>query len=166
MSQDTKVALVTVLILGGLLQIVLAGGDTQDAPHEAAIAFSKAYFGLCPDLSATMVNDGMDEDDVDVAGDYLYEKSAEAAARGYHISRLSRMLSNVHTKTTVRDASSATVKISGTTRIAINPVFGFVGKLFFLTTPTEFEDIELNLVKEGGDWKVTADALDALADAV
>lgn len=166
MSQDSKIALVTVLMIGSLLQIILAAGTAQNTPHEAAIAFSKAYFGLYPELAATLVNNGIDEDEIDVAGDYLYDKSVEAAARGYHISRLNRMLYNIHTETIARDASTATVKISGTTRVAINPVFGFVGKLFFLTTPVDFKDKKLNLVKEGGNWKVTTEALETLADAV
>jgi hypothetical protein len=166
MSQDSKIALVTVIIIGTLVQIILAAADTRDTPYGAAIAFSKAYFGLCPELAQTMANNGINEDDVDMADAYLYNKYVEAAARGYHISRLNRMLSNVHTKTTMQDASTATVEISGTTRIAINPLFGFVGKIFFLTTPTDFEHKKLNLVKEGGKWKVTSEGLLTLAGAV
>ena len=167
MSQDSKIALVTVLMIGTLLQIILAAGAAKDSPHEAAIAFTKAYFGLCPDLAATMTNNGMDEDENDVAGDYLYDKSTEAAARGYDISRLSRMFYNIHTKTISKDAATAAVEIHGTVRIAINPVFGFVGKLFFLTEPADFKEKKvLNLVKENGKWKVTPEAINILAEAV
>ena len=164
MSQDSKVALITVVMIGSLLQIILAAGDARDTPYGAAIAFSKAYFGLCPDLAQTMANNGINADDVDVADAYLYGKSVEAAGRGYHVSRLSKMFYNIHTKTVAQDTSTATVHISGTTRIAINPVFGFVGKLFFLTTPTDVEET-LELVKENGKWKVAGQPF-ALADAV
>ena len=164
MSQDSKIALITVVVLGFLLQIILAAADTRETPYGAAIAFSKAYFSLCPDLAQTMANNGIDADEVDVADAYLYSKSVEAADRGYHISRLSKMFYNIHTKTVAQDASTATVHISGTTRIAINPLYGFVAKLFFLTSPTDVEET-INLVKEDGKWKVAGQPF-ALADAV
>ena len=165
MSQDSKIAIITVVLIGTLLQIILAAGDTRETPYEAAIAFSKSYFGLCPDLAQTMANNGVNADDVDVAGAYLYNQSVEAAARGYHIRRLSKMFYNIHTKTIAQDASTATVEISGTTRIAINPLYGFVAKLFFITTPTDIEKETINLVKEDGKWKVAGQPF-ALADAV
>jgi len=164
MSQDSKVALITVLMIGTLLQIILAAGNTQNTPYGAAIAFSKAYFGLCSDLAETMANNGLSEDEVDVADAYLYSQYVEAADRGYHISRLNRMLYNIHTTTVSQDATTATVHISGTTRVAINPVFGFVAKLFFITSPTEVAET-IHLVKEDGQWKVTGLPYD-LADAV
>lgn len=164
MSQDSKVALVTVIMIGTLLQVILAAGDSRETPYGAAIAFSKAYFGLCPDLALTMANKGLNEESIDVADAYLYNKQIEAAGRGYHISRLRKMLSGIHTKTIVQDASTATVHLTATARISINPLFGFVGKLFFLTSPTTVEET-LNLVKEGGTWKVSGQPFD-LADAV
>jgi len=164
MSQDSKIALITVVIIGSLLQIILAAADTRETPYGAAIAFSKAYFGLCPDLAQTMANNGINADEVDVADAYLYSKSVEAAGRGYPTNRLSKMFYNIHTKTIAQGASTATVHISGTTRFAINPVFGFVGKLFFLTSPTDVEET-IDLVKEGGKWKVAGQPF-ALADAV
>ena len=164
MSQDSKVALVTVIMIGTLLQIILAAGDNRDTPYGAAIAFSKAYFGLCPELAQTMANNGVNTDEIDVADAYLHSQSLEAAARGYHISRLRKMLYSIHTETIAQDASTATVHIRGTTRIAINPLYGFVGKIFFLTSPTDVEET-INLVKEGSKWKVSGQPF-ALADAV
>ncbi len=165
MSQENKVALITVVMIGTLLQIILAAGDNRDTPYDAAIAFSKAYFGLCPELAQTMANNGINADEVDVADAYLHSKTAEAASRGYHISRLSKMFYNIHTETIAQDASTATVEVSGTTRIAINPLYGFVAKLFFITSPTEIEKETINLVKENGKWKVAGQPFD-LADAV
>jgi hypothetical protein len=164
MSQDSKVALLTVIMIGTLVQIILTAGDTRETPYNAAIAFSKSYFGLCPDLALRMVNNGADEDEVNVADTYLHNRALEAASRGYHISRLSKMLYNIHTRTIARDSSTATVHISGTTRISINPLFGFVGKLFFLTSPADIEET-LELVKEDGKWKVSGRPFE-LADAV
>jgi len=142
----------------------LAAGDTRNTPYEAAIAFSKAYYGLCPDLAGTMANNGLNKDDVDVAAAYLYNRQAEAADRGYPVRRMRKMLYNIHTETTARDAATATVHLTGTTRIAINPLYGFVGKLFFLTSPTDVKET-LNLVKEDGKWKVSGQPY-ALADAI
>ena len=164
MSQDSKVALVTVLMIGTLLQIILAAGDTKDTPYGAAIAFSKAYFGLCPELAETMVNNGVNDDEIDVADAYLHSKYLEATSRGYHIKRLRKSFYNIKTKTIAQDASTATVHISGTTRISINPLYGLVGKIFFITSPTDVEET-INLVKEDGKWKVAGQPSD-LADAV
>jgi hypothetical protein len=164
MSQDSKVALITVVVIGFLLQIILAAADTRETPYGATIAFSKAYFGLCPDLAQTMANNGINTDEVDVADAYLYSKSVEAANRGYPLKRFRKMFYNIHTKTVAQDASTATVHISGTTRIAVNPLYGFVAKLFFLTSPTDVEET-INLVKEDGKWKVAGQPF-ALADAV
>ena len=164
MSQNSKIALVSVIMIGTLVQIILAAGDTRETPYDAATAFSKAYFGLCSDMAMYMANNGLNEDEVSVADAYLHSKSVEAASRGYHISRLKNMLYNIHTKTIARDASTATVHITGTTRISINPLYGFVGKLFFLTSPTDIEET-LEMVKEDGKWKVSGQPF-ALADAV
>ena len=164
MSQDSKIALVTVIMIGVLIQIILAAGDARETPYGTAVTFSKAYFGLQPDLATYMENNGLNEDEVNVADNYLYSKYKEAASRGYRIIRLKKMLYKIHTRTTVQDASRATVHVTGTTRIAINPLFGFVGKLFFLTSPTDIEET-LELVKENGKWKVSGLPF-ALADAV
>lgn len=164
MSQDSKLALGAVLLVGVLLQLILVGADTRDTPHDAAIAFSKAYFSLCPELAQTMANNGVNEDEIDVADAYLHSKYLEASARGYEIKRLRKSFTHIRTKTIARDEKSATVHISGTTRIPINPVFGFVAKIFFITSPMDVEET-INLVNEKGKWKVTGQPFD-LADAV
>jgi len=164
MSQDSKMALGGVLLLGILLQLIMVAADTRNTPHDAAVAFSKAYFGLYPELAQTMANNGVNEDEVDVADAYLHSKYLEAAARGYELKRLRKSFSNIHTKTIAKDATTTTIQISGTTRTIINPVFGFVGKIFFITSPTKVEET-INLVKENGKWKVSGQPFD-LAGAV
>jgi len=164
MSQDSKLALGAVLLIGLLLQLIMVAADTRNTPNDAAIAFSKAYFGLCPELAQTMANNGVNEDEIDVADAYLHSKYLEAASRGYELKRLRKSFSYIHIKTIAQDANTATVHIKGTTRITINPVFGFVGKIFFLTTPTTVEET-INLVRENGKWKVSGQPFE-LADAV
>ena len=135
MSQDSKMALGGVLLLGILLQLIMVAADTRNTPTDAAIAFSKAYFGLCPELAQTMANNGVNEDEIDVADAYLHKMYLEAAARGYELKRLRKSFSHIHTKTIAKDANTATIHISGQTRTIINPVFGFVGKIFFHHQP-------------------------------
>ena len=150
MSQDSKIAFSGVVIIGLLLQIILVAGDTQDTPYEAAIKFSKAYFGLCPSLPEMVVNNGINEEEVNA---YLYSKYTEAAERGYALKRLSKSFYNIHTQTALKGTNKATVHISGTTRTMINPLYGFVAKIFFITSPTNVEET-IELVKEDGQWKV------------
>ena len=165
MNKDNKlISLVLVILLGALVQVVLAAGDAKDAPHTAAIEFSKSYFYMDPDMADRLCNGGVTEDEVDMVGDYLYRQTMEAAARGFELKRLRKSFSHIHTNTVDMTKDSATVNISGTTRTIINPVFGWVGKMFFLTTSDAVETA-LDVVKEDGVWKVCGEPF-ALSAAV
>ena len=165
MNKDNKlISLVLVILLGALVQVVLAAGDAKDAPNTAAIAFSKAYFNMNPDMADRLCNGGVTEDEVDMVGNFLYSQTMHAAARGFELKRLRKSFSHIRTETVDMTKDSATVNISGTTRTIINPVFGWVGKMFFLTTPDTVETT-LEMVKEDGVWKVCGEPF-ALSAAV
>lgn len=154
MKQDNRLAsLVLILIFGAMVQVVMAAGDSKSAPYAAATEFAKNYFYLDPAMADQICNAGVTEDDVDMVDNYLYAKRTEAASRGYDISRLRKSFTHVKTQTVDMDEGAATVHISGTTRTIINPVFGWVGKMFFITRP-EHVEATLEVVKEDGKWKV------------
>jgi len=62
-------------------------------------------------------------------------------------------LFHVDAKTTMEGADSAVVSLKGERRRTINPVFGLVARWFGLGERHPVEET-LNLVKEGGRWKV------------
>jgi len=154
MKQDNRLAtLILIVIIGAMVQVVMAAGDGKDAPYKAATTFAQKYFYLDAGMADQMCNAGVTEDDVDMVDDYLYAKKMEAAARGYDISRLRKSFTHVSTRTVDMNGESATVHISGTARTIINPLFGWFGKMFFITTP-EHVEATLEVVKEDGKWKV------------
>lgn len=154
MKQDNRLAaLILILIFGAMIQVVMAAGDGKNAPYTAATTFAQNYFYLDPSMADQMCNAGVTDDDVDMVDNYLYAKRTEATARGYDISRLRKSFSHIQTRTVDMDGNSATVHISGTTRTIINPLFGWFGKMFFMTTP-EHVEATIDVVKEGGVWKV------------
>ena len=165
MKQDNRlISIVMVILLGAMLQVVLAAGDSKDAPHSAAIEFSKAYFYMDADMADRLCNGGVTEDEVDMVGNYLYGQTMEAAARGFELKRLRKSFSHIATNTVDMTEDAATVNISGTTRTIINPVFGWVGKMFFITTSDTVET-SLDVVREDGVWKVCGEPF-ALSAAV
>ncbi|MFH1983793.1 MAG: hypothetical protein ABIL58_18285 [Pseudomonadota bacterium] len=159
MKQDNRLAtLILIVIFGAMVQVVLAAGDGKDAPYKAATEFTQKYFYLDPSMADQMCNAGVTEDDVDMVDNYLYAKQMEASARGYDVTRLRKSFSHIKTQTVDMTNESATVHISGTARTIINPVFGWFGKMFFITTPEHLE-ATLDLVKEDGKWKVCGEPL-------
>jgi hypothetical protein len=165
MKQDNRLAaLVLVLIFGAMIQLVMAAGDGKNAPYTAATTFAQKYFYLDPSMADQLCNAGVTDDDVDMVDNYLYAKRTEAASRGYDIIRLRKSFSHIKTRTVDMDNDSATVHISGTTRTIINPLFGWFGKMFFITTP-EHVDATLEVVKEDGVWKVCGEPFTLSAKA-
>jgi hypothetical protein len=62
-------------------------------------------------------------------------------------------LYHIDVKTTLKGDSSAVVTLKGERRRTINPVFGLVARWFFVGETHPVQET-LNLVKEGGSWKV------------
>jgi hypothetical protein len=62
-------------------------------------------------------------------------------------------LSNIETATEMEDENTAKVKITADRKRYLNPLYGIVAQLFFLTESHGVEET-LTLVKEDGQWKV------------
>jgi len=165
MKQDNRLAsLILIVIFGAMVQVVLAAGDGKDAPYAASKAFAKKYFYLDASMADHLCNAGVTDDDVDMVDNYIHSQRMAAESRGYDITRFRKSFSHIKTTTTDMDGDSATVHISGTTRTIINPLFGYVGKMFFITSP-EHVEATFEVVKEDGKWKVCGEpfALSAAA---
>ncbi len=154
MAQDNKrSAFMTVFFLAFFLQVIFVFADMRDTPGKAAVAFARMYYQLDPAMSTRLCDElALDEENNSVTV-YIQNMAAQARQRGYDVSYMKNTLFNVETHTLKMSPGSAEIRITGDMKKGINPLFAYVGKLFSLgkTTPL---DQTVNVVKEGGKWKV------------
>lgn len=156
MDRNNSTALALTILLGVLVQVLLAFADSRDTPGKTVVAFSEAYFQLDPSYANYLCSEIADSDEF-VADKYIYDKSMEAAQRGFGAAIMKSTLSHIRINTISREADSATIRIQADRRTAINPVYYVVGKIFHLgkTYPV---DKTVQLVKEDGKWRICGDA--------
>jgi len=160
MAKDNRfVSLAVVVLIGVVLQGAFIFVDHQETPSKTAVAFSKAYFQLDPamadSLSAEILENG------DVVSSYIEKVADDARARGFALKRMISQLSLDETHTVFKDDNTAEVRITGCRRVTINPIFGFVAKLFNLNQAHPVDET-LILVREDGQWKVSGQPFDLI----
>lgn len=147
-------AVILILIAGSLVQVLFALADCQNTPNRAAAEFSKAYFQLDESMAEKICTERLTSDeDVDLVDKYVYLAAQEAKARGFKTSFMQNKLYDIETETISKTWTSAQIRITGKRRVAINPVYPMVTKLFNLGAIHEVDEV-LDLVKEDGKWKV------------
>ena len=152
MSQGKRFAPIIVLILSFiLLQGILTALDARQTPTKTARAFIQDYYYLDPGMQDYVT---AEQRAAGTVLDFLNAKTDEAALQGYDIAFLRHMFTRIHLNTISNEGDTARVNITGTTRVAINPVYNVIGTLFRLgkTYPV---DVTLDLVREGGQWRVS-----------
>jgi hypothetical protein len=92
-------------------------------------------------------------EDGQVVDSFLYQKQTEAQQRGFSTNYLRRMFTSMHLKIIKQDDKSALIHVEGTTRIAINPAFMLVGRLFQIGENHPVDET-IELVKEEDGWRV------------
>ncbi|MGD9973162.1 MAG: hypothetical protein AB7S77_08895 [Desulfatirhabdiaceae bacterium] len=152
MTRETSSALTLILMLTVFLQIVFIFADTRDAPDKAVRQFTSMYYKLDPAMTSLMC-ENLISDDENVVENYIQKAGIEASERGFDISYLKLQLYNVRTHIIKCDDTSAMIRITGEMKRGINPLFSYVGKLFFIgkTYPL---DQTVNVIRENGKWKV------------
>ncbi|MBW2193493.1 MAG: hypothetical protein JRF27_06870 [Deltaproteobacteria bacterium] len=154
MDQGNKILIIAMVILGGIaLQAAFAMMDNKETPHRAVVEFSKAYFKLDAAMADRLCEEQQFVDDVDVVDQYIYEAVKDIKERGFGKNFAKNKLYTVETHTTFQGADKALVSLHGKRRIAVNPVYPIISKLFSLGE-TYTVDAEMNVVKEDGKWKV------------
>jgi hypothetical protein len=154
MAQDNKrSAFTSVFFLALIFQVIFVVADMRDTPSKAAVDFARMYYQLDPAMTARLCDELALDDENNVVGAYIQSMAKQANERGYDISYMKNSLFNVRTHTLKMNSSSAEIRITGDMKKGINPLFAYVGKLFSLgkTTPL---DQTVNVIKEGGKWKV------------
>ena len=147
------VAIAAVIIIAFILQVLLVIVDKKDTPAKAAIAFSRAYFKLDRAMGDYLCNQISEEAEEDVVDEYINRTSEEARAMGFDLNYMKKALSHIETATEIQDDNTAKVKITADRKRYLNPVFGIIAQLFFLTESDGVEET-LTLVKESGQWKI------------
>lgn len=154
MDQGTKfLAFASVVIIAVVLQVGLIIGDDNESPAQTAICFAKAYFKLDESMNQYLCKELIDDKEADVVGDYLHQVAEDARAMGFKKNYMKTELGHVKTQTEMLDENTAIVRIKGERSRYLNPVFGVIATIFFLTDSYEV-DKTLKVVKEDGQWKV------------
>jgi len=153
MAQMNKVAaIILVLIVGSFVQILFFA-SSQETPGIAVAEFSKAYFKVDKAMAERICTERLTSGDVDLVDKYIYLTAQKAKEQGFKIDFMKHKLYNIDIETLSQSATNAQVQIKGKSRVAINPVYPFVAKLFNLGNTYEVDET-INVVKEDGKWKV------------
>jgi hypothetical protein len=143
----------SVIMLALILQVVLAVADQRDHPEKAAVEFAEAYFWLDPAMAERLCKELAGDSDQSAVKDYLQRIDQEARSLGYEFNYMKQGLYHIEAKTIMKNADTAEVTLKGERRRTINPVFGLVARWFGMGETHPVEET-LNLVREGGSWKV------------
>ncbi len=150
---DRFMTIISVVVIGVILQILLVIADNPNTPAKTAVAFTKAYFNLEPSMTDYLCSDYAGNGEPDIVSEYLTQVAADAKINGFDFDYMRSQLYAVHTEILSQDSSEAEVHITAQRKRNINPIFTLVGKFFFIGE-TYTVDETLKLVKEDGKWKV------------
>ena len=147
--------LMVAIVIGGVVQLLLLGlyFTGQNTPHHVAIAFTKAFYKLDPDMGDYLCEQFQGESEIDPVDQFVHAATLEAQQEGFKAPWARSLLSHIETDTVYEGTDTANVTITAHRRKAINPVYYWVGKIFSLgqTHPVH---ASLHLVKENNQWKV------------
>ncbi|MCP4749046.1 MAG: hypothetical protein GY874_23370 [Desulfobacteraceae bacterium] len=149
--QNQLIPFVFLLFIAALIQVAMIAADCYQSPARVAKEFTKAYFYLDEDmqnyLCKSLAADG------EAADNYLYQKQYDSGQRGLSSNYVRHLFTKMHLEIVDQSEKLTKVHVKGTTRVAINPVYMVIGKLFFIGKDHHVDTI-LELVKEEGGWKV------------
>jgi hypothetical protein len=143
---------ILVVAIAVCLQVVFIIADCRNSATGTAIDFTKAYFLLDAGMDRYLCSE-LISDEASAATAYLRQKAQEARDRGFGKGMVRQMITHLETETIAQDSESATIHLEGASRTCIHPVFTWVAKLFRIGQTHHFEET-IDLVKEGGRWKV------------
>jgi hypothetical protein len=143
----------SIIILALILQGVLVIAEQRDTPDKAAAEFARAYFWLDTSMADRLCKELGQSEAANVVEGYLRRVDQEARSLGYAFDYMKQELYQIETRTSLKEADKAQVRLTATRKRAINPVFGAVAEVFALTQPHRVE-ATIDLVREDDRWKV------------
>ncbi len=151
MGQQSRIAVVILIVAFILIQGALIAADQQQTPLRVAKQFTKDYYNLNPRMENLLCSELAQEGEL--VADWLYLRQQEARERGLPPHYMRQLFTALHVEAVEQDQDSAQVHVSGVTRRGINPAFMLVGKLFRIGQDREV-DATLELVREAEGWRV------------
>lgn len=154
MAQSNKIIpLTVVVVLGILVQVLFVFADMQESPGKAAIAFTEAYYGFDKEGLTDRLCEGQTVvNDVNVVDQYIHDAARKAEARGYRLGiYVKNSLYHVNTETIEETFDKARVHLTAERKSGL--------RTFFSKEDIHEVDATLDLVREGGKWKVCTDLL-------
>jgi len=146
--------IVLVVLAGIVLQVLFIFAAGQSAPHRTAKAFAKAYFKIDPAMTRYLCADLKGDEEQNPVADYRYRRFDEARQQGFAPGFMKSALYHLETETEMAaDGDQATVRVTAERRTAINPIYAWVAKLFYIGDSHPVDE-RLELVREDGAWKV------------
>jgi hypothetical protein len=152
-KQSNYVDIVLVILLGVFVQVLLISAGERETPSRSAVKFSKAYFALDPSMASWLCSEIVEDEDFNPVADHINTTADHAQLVGHEPYYMRMQLYGIETELISRDEDTAVVHLRGKRKRLINPLFYFIGKIFFLGE-TYHVDATLDLVKEEGQWKV------------
>ena len=154
MARMNKIAaLILILIAGACVQVLFAFADCKDTPGIAVAEFSKAYFRIDKSMAKRICAERLTSGDVDLVEKYIYLAGQEAKDRGFNKEFMQNKLYDIAIETISQSDSQAQIRITAKRRVAINPVYAIISNLFNIGETYRVDEI-INVIKEGGKWKV------------
>lgn len=148
MKQDNKIITITlVLLLGMITQVALVFYDMQDTPNEVVADFAKAYFKFDKSAMSDLICEKQRVvNDVNVIDKYVYDAAREASSLGYGMFYMKNKLYNIETQTISKDHDKAKIRLNCKRKAPLRSFF----------TREDYVPVDeiIDLVKEGGNWKV------------
>lgn len=150
--------LALVLIAGIAVQMVFIFADGREAPHKAAVEFAKAYFAHDGDaLNARVCQSARVVDGVNTVNRHVSRVREGFNERGFGLNCYTRQsLYDVRTQTLMRNQTQARVRLTAERKSPL--------RSFFSGEKAQHVDVQIDLVREDGMWKVLHSSL-PLGDA-
>ena len=150
---------VTIVIIGFILQVAFVYADRIDSPHKAVVEFSKAYFWLDKET----MNKRLCNAQKTIIDEYIQQATNEAGQRGFELKYMKTTIYHIKTQTLSSDDSNAVVKLTCYKKKTINPLYMPFAKIFRLNK-TYHVDETFNVIKEDETWKVCGKVFDLQAN--
>jgi len=161
MTRKDFSTLAIVVLIGLILQVGLIALDCTHSPSDTAVSYAEAYYKLDPAM-AKWLCDGTADASCDnpsavcpntTAADHIYNATANAAERGFGKGVAKYTLSHIETRTQYLDDTTAEVHLTARSRLAINPLYAWVARLFRMGETHEVEET-IRVKLEDGSWRV------------
>jgi len=140
------VPFILTVIAAVIFQIAFICRDSKDTPGRAVKEFAKAYFKVEACMADRLCEDRKYVNGTNTVDQYIYEKTKDAADRGFGLSYVANKLYDARTETVAKTEGVVSVRLTARVRPPL--------KSFFSGEDYREVDQTLKVINEDGKWKV------------